>query len=613
MMKRCAFGALALCGAFAGCARPVPASRPSTAPAPHAVFDAGATAVVAATFRGAPLGPPDLSLPDVDAQAYALDLTLSDARPGHEAFTATLTGTFVATRALTAFALDFEGRPVDSVTVDGAPATSTQRDGSLVVTLPRDVPVGARFEVAVRYGGSVVQGTAGGNGFNDAGGLMVVQRNAEGRRQFLSLNWPARTRTWLPVRDHPRDGAMIAVRATFPAALTVFANGRRAGVHPNPDGTITWSYEALTPMPVYDLHVSAYDHWDAHPEAPAANGVTVVHMDDGRHGAQAADAYRDMPRAMDYFVATFGAFRWGSLAYLEEPDIGGGMEHATVISMDERMYPSAAVVRNVAVHEMAHHWSGNLVRVATWNDLWLSEGFADYLTSRFIEDVDGAPAGLVQWADLLRQGLQAEDGMPAPGRPVRPSDPEQPGIAMFTPVVYKHGAFALRMLEDAVGREALTTFLHEWFDRHAWHAVTTETFRAELEDATHRDLGAFFAQWIAAPHHPLLATETVRGAEGALSLRVRQVQTRGPTEGFRFPLTVAVRANGAEQRLHVDVNTRDVAVPLPAGSDTATVVLDPDVRLFATAACGPRLPRCRAGWTCEGALERACLPPAAPQ
>lgn len=616
--------ALALSLALAACktAAPVPAPTVDAAPIADASADAGpadAAAPGALSFRGQGLGAPDRSMPEVDAVGYELDLAVTDATPGAEAFRATLRGTFLATRALTSLALDLEGNEVDEVTVDGAATTHTRTGDRLDVALPHPVADGAGFVVSVRYHGVFLQGRTGAAGFNTNGGLMAVQRNREGRRVFMSLDWPGRTRRWLPVRDHPRDGAMVAARLTFPAAYTVISNGRRVGVTDNADETRTWEYEALTPMPIYDLHIGAYDQWVDQESPAAANGVVIHHHDYRSMVAQGNAAYADIHEAMNFYTDTFGPYRWGPMAFLQEPAIGGGMEHATVVSMEETMFTRPRVARGVAIHELAHHWAGNLVRGVTWNDLWLSEGFSDYLTGRYIESHDGAAAGIVQWQEVLRQGLTTEHAMRNDALlALRPADPEADPLRMFTLIVYKHGAFALRMLEAVVGREALTSFLRGWFDRHAYAAVGTEALRTELEAATRQDLRGYFDQWVYGVFHPVMTVTTAAaGQAGMVAVTVRQVQTVGPAEGFRYPLELELRSGAMTQRVRMDVTGRETTATVAAGFTPTAVVIDPEVKLFATAACGTGLPDCRAGWTCTASTTlagvRYCLPPAAPQ
>ena len=101
-----------------------------------------------------------------------------------------------------------------------------------------------------------------------------------------------------------------------------------------------------------------------------------------------------------------------------------------------------------------------------------------------------------------------------------------------------------------------------------------------------------------------------------VTVTVRQVQTVGPAEGFRFPLEVELRGGAMSQRVQVDVTGRETVATVAAPFAPTSVVIDPDVKLFATAACGTGLADCRTGWTCTASTTlagtRYCLPPAAP-
>src|SRR5438128_11386862 len=76
--------------------------------------------------------PVDKTLPDVDAQAYEIDLRVDDV-PGRETFKADVKGTYVATKDLDELVLDFVGNRIDEITVGNRPAEHRRDDGRLVI------------------------------------------------------------------------------------------------------------------------------------------------------------------------------------------------------------------------------------------------------------------------------------------------------------------------------------------------------------------------------------------------------------------------------------------------------------------------------------------------
>ncbi len=560
------------------------------------------------SFRGHPLSSPDHGLRGVDAIGYEVDLRADDLTPGSETFAATTTGTFVALEALSAVDLDFARNTIDAVYSNGVVSTHSRNGDVLTVALATPVRAGDAFTVTVRYHGPFVQLESSG-GFNVNGGLLVRQRTRTGHRMFFSLDWPTRTRRWIPVRDHPRDGAMFALRATFPEALTVVSNGRRVATNDNGDGTRTWQYEALTAMPVYDFHVAVSDGWTETPAGATASGVPIRHYDYTADTARALPAFRDMQLAMDFYERSFGTYRWGLVAFLEEPLVGGGMEHATVVSLDDSLFLAPEQARLVAIHELAHHWSGNLVRIHGWNDFWLSEGFADYLTVRFVQQNDGAAAAAALWRTTLSRALGVEVG--GSSHALRPPDPEVDVLTIFDAISYKKGAFVLRMLERAMGEAAFTDALRQWFDQHAFDSVSTTDLQRHLETAAGRSLAWLFDPWVYGSGFPALDVHwTYDTVSHGVDVTIAQRQTFGPSGGFHAPVEIDFGMAASHQRATIDLTglttTAHVAVPFQPD----TIVVDPDEVLYAVVSCDAARP-CRAGYRCQalGAIPgTVCVP-----
>lgn len=557
------------------------------------------------SFHGKRIDGYDRTLPDVDAIGYDIELAVDERAPGSEAYTASVTGTFVATKTLATLELDFEGNEIERVLVNGAAASHTRTGSALRIALGTSVPAGQAFTTKVSYRGVFLQADGKNrDDFAGFGGLTVARRTRAESAIYTSLNWPRKARRWLPLRDHPRDGAMVTTKATFPKRLSVVANGKKVSSKDNDDETRTWRFEALTPMPTYDFFVAASDVWEEETLRAPSSGFEIHSYVYGRDRAAARPIFEATPAAMDFFSKNFGAYRWGDrVSFLEIPMYGGGMENATAIGMDESMFMRGAATdaRQVAVHELAHHWSGNLVRISSWNDLWLSEGVTEYLTRRAILDHDGDEAARKAWREAFRDGLAAEA---ATDHPVRPADPEKDVLTFFDDVVYEKGACVLRMLEQRVGRERFTRFLAGWFERHAFGHASTRDLQKELGEELGEDFKRFFDEWVYGTGHPRLAVTWKRVDAANVDVVVEQVQSGGPRDGFALSYEVELGRGSDRKRVALDLEGRKTVKRVAIAWDPDRVVPDPDELTYATSKCGPET-RCRDGYRCG---DGACLP-----
>lgn len=565
-----------------------------------------------------------------DALGYDLELRLTDATPGSETYSATVTVVLKNNGpAATVISLDLDRRNiVTAVSVDGAVATSSHTAGAdnrghLAITLPA-IAHDQAFAVRVVYHGAVNQ-IVGAPGETVAG-LVAARTGASTGEQriFSTLAWPANTRWWIPSVDHPRDGAMFAGTFTFPSAFRVVSNGRLESTVTNPDGTSTTKYVARTPMPPYDFHVAAFDHWTPFMSSTGTTGVRAEML------AYSVDSapliLGTMPASHDFMVDSYGAFVWERLGVAEMPSTFGGMEHASVISISESIFdlalPTApAGPRSDALltlaHEDAHHWAGNMVRLKSWNDFWLSEAFAEYMSRRYLEETAPRDA-LAVWQRSLRIALRNAEGGTITLSPVRPADPEIEPDTLFgslpTNTFYKKGSLVLRMLEHRIGRAAFTALARQWFDDHTFMAAGTSDFLAHVNAATGADYTAFFNDWVYGEFHPELdVSYTYDAGTGMVAVRVQQVQTLGPAGGFSFPLEIDFSGpGGALQRVTLSVSGRDVTLNAALPFAPTGMLLDPDVYLYFAQVCDPSAPACRAGYTCDATAGRTVRSVCAP-
>jgi hypothetical protein len=181
---------------------------------------------------------------------------------------------------------------------------------------------------------------------------------------------------------------------------------------------------------------------------------------------------------------------------------------------------------SVVAHELGHSWSGNLVGNATWRDLWLNEGFSDYMESRIMTAVYGEQVSTME-AVLGLRSLRADLAKLKPvdqvlANDLRDRDPSE----IFTEIPYQKGRLFLNYLDALFGRERFDAFLRGYFDHFAFKGITTEQFLGYLqENLLDRFPGIVSREqvnaWVFAPGLPadavLPATTVFQPVDGARS------------------------------------------------------------------------------------------------
>ncbi|HEY2684286.1 MAG TPA: M1 family metallopeptidase [Steroidobacteraceae bacterium] len=180
----------------------------------------------------------------------------------------------------------------------------------------------------------------------------------------------------------------------------------------------------------------------------------------------------------------FGPYRWERYDILVMPPSFpvGGMENPRLSFITPTILAGDKSLVSVIAHELAHSWAGNLVGNATWRDLWLNEGFTDYMQSRIITAVYGAErANMEEVLDLnsLREDLKTlppKDQVLAVD--LRNRNPDE----VFSEVPYEKGRLFLKFLDAKFGREHFDAFLRGYFDHFAFKALTTSQFVKYLKE-----------------------------------------------------------------------------------------------------------------------------------
>jgi aminopeptidase N len=445
------------------------ADEPATTTPP-----AGTEVVAGGTGLGDPYFP-DAGNSGYDVERYDLDLTW---RPDAGRMDGVATITATTTETLSSLALDAIGLDVSSMTVDGAPATtaaSGERD--LIVTPAEQIPLGASFTVVATY--SATSQTIDGSDPVDPGW------SADGDEVYAIFE-PHGAATLYPVNDHPSDKAAYGLRVTVPDGLDVAANGLLTETVPG-DGVSTWVYDAPDPMASYLVQVVIADLEFV--ESTGPDGVSIRHAFDADIAEQFAGSMDRTADMIDVYADLFGPYpfvAYGAVV-IDEP-LGFALETQTLSIFGT----DAARSESVIAHELAHQWFGNAVSPATWQDIWLNEGFAVYAELLWQEhEGTGGPG---QFAQAIGRTSGLLD--------LPPGDPG--ANSLFAPTVYDRGALTLHVLRDDIGDDAFFSVMRTWVERHSGGSASSADFEALAEEISGQDLTPLFDAWLRAPAMPAL-------------------------------------------------------------------------------------------------------------
>jgi aminopeptidase N len=191
-----------------------------------------------------------------------------------------------------------------------------------------------------------------------------------------------------------------------------------------------------------------------------------------------------------------------------------------------RSRPTASDITSlteVVFHEIAHMWFGNLVTMRWWDDLWLNESFATYVS--YLCLTEGAPYPDA-WRDFnvqLKGWALREDDAPTT-HPIAGSvlDTDQTFLN-FDGITYGKGGAVLKQLGARLGREGFAAGLRLYFQRHAFANATLADFLAALEEGSGVPLADWSAQWLRTSGPNRFAAEVAEGPGGNIAnLSVRQ-------------------------------------------------------------------------------------------
>ncbi len=475
-----------------------------------------------------------LTQAEAAARAAAVSGVSYSIRLGLTAGSASFTG-----RADVRFTLDqspeapiflcFRGQTIQAMRLNGSDVATPAWNGYRLILDEGLLKRGAENRLEVEYE----------NAFDTGGDGVFRFVDPEDSAEYIYTNFePYEAHRMAPLFDQPDIKARLTLEVLAPSEWVVMANGAERAAGPvEADGRTLRTFTETPPLSTYLFAMTAGAFVGERRELRLPGRAEAIPVGLWSRRSLAThlehDRFHEMTeQAFLYFGALFGReYPFDKLDHVFCPEFNvGAMENVGLITYTERYVfrstPTTSDVTDLAevvFHEIAHMWFGNLVTMRWWDDLWLNESFATYVS--YLCLTEGAPYPDA-WRDFnvqLKAWALREDDAPTT-HPIAGSvlDTDQTFLN-FDGITYGKGGAVLKQLGARLGREGFAAGLRLYFQRHAFANATLADFLAALEEGSGVPLADWSAQWLRTSGPNRFAAEVTEGPGGSIAnLSVRQ-------------------------------------------------------------------------------------------
>jgi aminopeptidase N len=400
----------------------------------------------------------------------------------------------VALQNLSEYSLDLYNMPVSSVLVGGAQATFKQEPGKLIVTPPAGIPASSAFTTTVTYASTIAAYT------DPDGSSEGWVPSSDGA---FVVNEPVGAMTWFPTDNVPTDKATYAFHVTVPGTREVIANGRLVSDAANPDGTHTWNWAESAPMASY-LVTATNGEFDVTTDTSKPAVPAYYAVDSSYNPAQKSAMQSRLgqtPSILDFyagFLSTPYPFDAAG-GVIDRSSVGYALETQTkpMYAVNNAVDPSSPGLATIS-HELAHQWFGDDVSPATWSDIWLNEGPAEFFSWLWQERSGNSPV-------TTKQRFDASYANPAMDWSIPPAAPPTAADIFDTDAMYTRGAMVMEALREIVGEDKFKAVLKTYLSSHQYGNASTRQFIDLWKSDSGKSpaqLELFFREWLYGTEKP---------------------------------------------------------------------------------------------------------------
>jgi aminopeptidase N len=446
---------------------------------------------------------PELAVPDNYKLAFAPDLTKNN-------FTGDETIQLRVLKPTSQIVLNAAEIEFDTATITSGGATQ-----KATVTLDKEkematLTVGKALQpgpatIQIRYTGIL----------NDQLRGFYIGKDSDGRKYAATQFEATDARRAFPSFDEPAYKATFDVAVTADQGMTVISNTKVLSDTPGPgDGKHTVTFATTPKMSSYlvAMVVGNFEYIEG-----SADGIPIrVYASPGKKelGTFALDAAENIMRYYNRYFAI--KYPYGKLDLIGLADFSAGaMENTGCITFREILLLAddkhASIdlkkeVASVIAHEMAHQWFGDLVTMKWWDDIWLNEGFATWMSSKPVEA--WKPEWNMDLDDVRETGDAMNEDSLVNTHPIhQEAETPQQILELADDITYGKTAAVLRMLEAYLGPETFRAGVNEYLKQHAYSNATAHDFWNAQSHVSKKPVDKIMPTFVDQPGPPLVSVK----------------------------------------------------------------------------------------------------------
>jgi aminopeptidase N len=400
---------------------------------------------------------------------------------------------------------------------------------------------------------------------------LIISNTKFGDRSFFADNWPNRAHNWIPCNDHLSDKATVEFIVTAPDHYQVVSNGKKIEESNLENHLKVTHWKETVPLPTKVMVIGvtnfAVNHFGDVDCIPVSSWVYPENKDSGfKHYAIAKNI-------LQWYIKQIGVYPYEKLANVQSKTIFGGMENASCIFYFENSVDDRGI-ESLFAHEIAHQWFGDNVTEKDWPHLWLSEGFATYMTDLYLENRYGKDS----LKNLLKEQRETVLRFYKNHKtPVVDTSGKINLMHLLNANSYQKGAWVLHLLRRKVGDSLFWKGIRTYYKTYKESNANTSDFEKIFEKVTHQNLTVFFKQWLFNPGQPMLHIQWNYNREKKyVAIKIEQTQP----DLFEFPLQIAFVNGNNKVMKTIDIKNKITEIEIPIPMVPTELIIDPDVDLL---------------------------------